>query len=249
MEFADLISPLEESRFREVYRQGGCCHIRGAANRFADLVTLEEIELRLNDGCNVQAPVQMIGGGKRRPLVDEKIPWARYAVRKTEVLERLKQGDSFLMMNMSQINPRIAALVDMIEAAFADDNVRADVHLYISTVAEASGYDAHRDFPQHKLFLQAVGSTHWQIFKPKQVLPSEVTAVSEAEETARLELVQDFTMNSGDVFYMPPGVFHKVRNEQGPRISLSIPFVKVPSREVPRMDRTYIPFKTLFESN
>ncbi len=249
MEFADLISPLEESRFREVYRQGGCCHIKGAANRFANLVSLEEIELRLNDGCNVQVPVQMIGGGKRRALVDEKIPWARYAVRKAEVLERLEQGDSFMMMNMSQINPRISALVNMIEEAFADDNVRADMHLYVSTVAEASGYDAHRDFPQHKLFLQAVGSTHWQIFKPKQPLPQEVTAVPKEQEADKLELVQDFTMNSGDVFYMPPGVFHRVRNEQGPRISLSIPFVKVPSREVPRMDRTHIPFKTLFESN
>lgn len=249
MNFAELIAPLEESRFREVYQQGGCCHIRGAEDRFANLVTLEEIELRLNDGCNVQTPVQMIGGGSRRALVDENLPWSRFAVQKSEVLSRLQQGHSFMMMNMSQINPRVAALVDMIEQAFADDNVHADMHLYVSTMADASGYDAHRDIPQHKLFLQAVGSTHWQVFKPKQPIPLEINAVPEAEEADKLELVQEFDMKSGDVFYMPPGVFHKVRNREGPRISLSIPFAKIHNRDTPMMDRTYIPFRQLFEKS
>jgi len=47
----------------------------------------------------------------------------------------------------------------------------------------------------------------------------------------------------GDLFYMPPAVFHKIRNTGGPRVSLSIPVSPAGGK---RMDRTYIPFERLF---
>lgn len=247
MNFAELLAPMNEEKFWACYQQGGCCHIKGESERFADLVTLDEIELRLNDGCNFQTPVQVIGKGNRSTLVDQNFPWSPVAVRKSEVLELLKERNSFLMMNMSQFNPRVAALVDMIEDAFGEDNVQADMHLYVSTAADATSFDAHRDLPQHKLFLQAMGTTHWKIFQAKQAIPADVRAISETEEAEKLELVKEFDLKSGDVFYMPPGVFHKVSNVEGPRISLSIPFAKIKNNQMSRMDRTYIPLKEMFE--
>ena len=55
-------------------------------------------------------------------------------------------------------------------------------------------------------------------------------------------------LNPGDLLYMPPNTFHKVRNFNEPRISFSIPFNKV-DNTFKKMDRTHIPFKELFESN
>lgn len=222
--------------------------IRGESNRFADLISLEEIELRLNDGCNNLTPVQVIGSGRRAEILDRQLAWSTAATRKSELLQLLRDKHSFLMMNMSQINPRIAALVDSIEAAFPQDSVHADLHLYVSARSDGSGYDAHRDFPQHKLYLQAIGSTRWQVFETIGEMSADVRSVNAEDEASYLKLAREFDLNPGDAFYMPPAVFHKVRNLEGPRISLSIPFANITDKAVPRMDRTYIPFKELFES-
>src|SRR5690606_5990557 len=117
---------------------------------------------------------------------------------------------------------------------------------YISPKKGASAYNAHRDFPQHKLYLQVIGSTHWQVFKSKQALQDDVRSVTAEGEEKLLERVADFELVQGSAFYMPPAVFHKVNNPYGPRVSMSIPFI--PSAEgVKRMDRSYIPFKEIFE--
>ncbi len=152
MKFAELLAPMNEEKFWACYQQGGCCHIKGEPGRFTNLVTLNEIELRLNDGCNFQTPVQVIGSGNRHTLLDQNFPWSPAALRKSEILELLKKRNSFLMMNMSQFNPRVAALVDMIEEAFSEENVQADMHLYVSTSADATSFDAHRDLPSTNFF-------------------------------------------------------------------------------------------------
>ena len=247
MDFEQLVAPLGKEKFLDGFAQGACMLIIGESERFKHLLTLDEIELRLNDGCNTLTPIQVIGEGKRTAITDQKLSWSPVATRKADVLELIRERHSFLMVNMSQINPRVARLVDSIEAAFDSDNMQADMHLYVSTRTAASGYDAHRDIPQHKIYLQVIGTTHWQVFEPIGKLPNEVRVVPESEEADCLKLAKEFQLDPGDAFYMPPAVFHKVRNEDGPRISLSIPFAQI-EEDCPRMDRTYIPFKKIFES-
>lgn len=249
MDFDALIAPLGKEVFFESYRKGACMLIRGDRNRFDGLVTLEEIELRINDGCNTISPVQIIGGGHRGTIVDENLAWSPLATRKSEVLNLIRNQHSFLMTNMSQINPRIARLVDSIESAFGDEDMRADVHLYVSPTGAATGYNAHRDYPQHKLYLQVIGSTRWQVFDQIRDLPDKVRAIPEAQESDCLKVAREFELRPGDAFYMPPATFHKVRNTAGPRVSVSIPFNKVSDSAVPKMDRAYIPFKQIFESS
>jgi len=150
------------------------------------------------------------------------------------------------MMNMSQINPRVAELIDGIEGIFADRNLHADLHLYVSASRDASGYNAHRDRPQHKLYLQVIGATDWQVFDTRPGVTEDVVAVPAEQEADTLEPKAGFTLNPGDLFYMPPGVFHKVRNRGGPRVSFSIPFAPArPGQK--RVDRRHIPFRAMFE--
>ncbi|MEQ8315219.1 MAG: cupin domain-containing protein [Gammaproteobacteria bacterium] len=248
MDFDSLVAPLGKDSFFENYKKGACILIHGERNRFEGLISLEEIELRVNDGCNILSPLQIIGGGKRDALLDQNLPWSSQAMRKAEVLKLIQDRHSFMMTNMSQINPRVAHLVDSIEAAFSDEDMRADVHIYVSPRGAASGYNAHRDIPQHKLYLQVMGSTQWQVFEQISDIPGDVRAVPEAQEIKFLKLAREFELQPGDAFYMPPAVFHKVRNTEGPRVSLSIPFTPMTQADVPRMDRTYIPFRKIFES-
>jgi ribosomal protein L16 Arg81 hydroxylase len=246
LDFAALVAPLPEEEFLRRFERADCFVVRGAPDKFTHLVTLDEIEARLNEGCNLNVPVEVIRGGEREALVDERVPWSRIAVRKREVLEALRARHSFLMRNMSQLNPRVATLIDAVEARFRHLDVRADLHLYVSPAEEATGYNAHRDRPQHKIFLQVLGATSWQVFRPRQPLPEDLVAVDEAHEAELLEPFADFELGPGDLFYMPPGVFHKVRSLGGPRVSFSIPFHAVePGRA--RVDRTHIPFRAIFE--
>jgi ribosomal protein L16 Arg81 hydroxylase len=149
------------------------------------------------------------------------------------------------MRNMSQINPKVASLIDAIEASFK--GARADLHLYISPMDDGTGYHAHRDFPQHKIYLQVIGKTSWEIFDHHADLPRESVNLADADEPRYLTKIMEFTLAPGDVLYMPPGRFHKVRNHHGPRVSFSIPFVVNVDGKAGRMDRTHIPFRAIFE--
>lgn len=246
MKFKDLINPLPVKDFFERFELGSCFVIRGNAEKFSRLVDLQDIEDKLNDGCNIGNPVELIRGGKRGALVDSDIAWSHLAIRKTEVLGEIRDHCSFMIPNMSQLNPRVASLVDGIEQAFHDLDARADVHLYVSTTREASAYNAHRDYPQHKIYLQVIGSTAWTVYSHDPDLPNDVCAVKERDRDKTLTVASRFTLDQGDLFYMPPSVFHQISNCGAPRVSFSIPMVLESTRK--RMDRTYIPFKSLFEA-
>lgn len=247
MDFLALIRPLTIEEFAAKVIARETFVIPGEGQRdFSDLLSLDEIEVALNNGCNIATPVEIIGNGVRRAYVDSNVAWSRVALRKAEIKSLLESGHSFLMMNMSQINPKVAALIDAVETRFR--GARADLHLYVSPMDDGTGYHAHRDFPQHKIYLQVMGNTSWQIFDHSPDLPQQAVNVEEADEGRYLTKVMEFTLTPGDVLYMPPGRFHKVRNHHGPRVSFSIPFVVNLDGKAGRMDRTHIPFRSIFET-
>ncbi len=245
MKFSELIAPVKMPEFKKKILAGETFVIKGKKKKFSHLISLAEIEAVLNNGCNTNLPVEMIVKGGRGTVADTNILWAPVSLRKKEILQLINEKNSMLMRNMSQITPRVAAMIDEIETVF--EGAHADVHLYMSLKKSSSGYNAHRDRPQHKLYLQVIGSTMWKVFSHSNDLDDEIVSVKEEDEWRYLKQEKEFTLEAGDMLYMPPATFHKVRNEDGPRISLSIPFY-VPEKPYNRMDRTYIPFKKIFES-
>ena len=226
--------------------EGKCLVMSGAENKFENLVTLDDIERRLNDGSNASIFAQVIKEGTRHSLVDSNTPWTPSALRKSAVTEELQAGNSIMLASSSQINQALARLCFELESLFSDASMHADVHLYVSVDERGNSYDAHRDRPQHKLLLQAVGETEWQLFDAKEELADHVSAVPSEDQDKLLEETAAFTLKQGDLLYMPPGTFHKVSSTPGPRISISIPFFSMP--EASRMDRSHIPFAQLFSS-
>ncbi len=247
MKFSSLIKPMSKKDFLAKFESGTCFVIRGKPDKFKDLITLDEIEARLNDGSNLNTPVQIIQGGQRGTAVSNDCAWSQMAVKKREVLKGIKNGCSIMMANSTQINPRAAELIDGIEATFKKHKFYADLHLYVSSAPGASAYNAHRDFPQHKIYLQVIGKTQWTIFSHDKNLPNDVCALGEKELKGKLKVASKFTLKPGDMFYMPPSVFHRIANAGGPRVSFSIPFCQYNNKKP--MDRTYIPFKQIFESH
>lgn len=246
MRLAELIAPLAVAELIDRYfGRRACVRLRNDDSA-RSLVTLEELEARVNDGTGSLSSLAVIGpdGAKLPPealFVRQPGPaWAPQFLRKARLLELLQGGHSCVLHNMSQLTPRLAELIASIEQAFP--GYQADAHLYFSPGAGATGFEVHRDQPQHKLYVQLHGTTHWTVFRGAD------PAISMTPEEARQRLVVDFEvrLTPGSVLYLPPAVFHRVESRDGPRVSLSIPFYESPLA-VP-VDRSYVPVAALLRS-
>lgn len=240
MKLAEVLSPLTVDDLKEKYFGRRCfVKVPKMGNPLQNLVTLEEVETRLNDGCASLTNLAVVGkdGAKYPPeeFYARQIGpgWAPQFLRKSLLLDKLEEGHSFVLHNMTHVNPRVAELIADIEDAF--EGFQADVHLYVSPRPQSSGYLAHRDQPQHKLYLQVYGTTHWTVYRGTHDKPALTR--SEAEE--HLEVDFQVEMTPGSVLYMPPAVFHRATNPAGPRLSVSIPFKPGPGSF--KVDRTHIP--------
>ncbi|MGH1539499.1 MAG: JmjC domain-containing protein [Arenicella sp.] len=243
--FMELFHPLDVDVFREHFDNNRCLVVEGQTEKFLDLVTAQDIERRLNDGCNFSLAAQIIQDGSRRSLVDADTCWSPSSLQKAEFLKAVRGGSSFMLPNASQVTPAIAQFIDEMEHFFIDEKVHADVHLYISTQSHGNSYYAHRDYPQHKLLLQAVGDTKWTIYQAKPDIPDNLIALNSEQEQEWLEPMSEFVLRQGDLLYMPPATFHKVKGLEGARLSISIPFYSNPHAN--QMDRTFIPFTDIFQ--
>lgn len=246
MNIADLLAPLTLSEFNAKIFGKTSVAITRKSNPFAHLLSLEEIEERLNDGCATLTNLSLIGeDGTKMPFEStynyaKQVYWSPFAMKKEFVLDKLVTHHSFVMHNMTQINRRIAELADSIESAFPD--FHTDLHIYVSPRPGATAYNVHRDSPQHKFYVQLIGSTNWTIYKGR----AEPVAMSIEDAEKNLEIDFRTELTPGSVIYMPPDTFHHVTNGNGPRVSLSFPFIHDPTRA--RMDRRHIPFKSIFET-
>lgn len=239
-----IITPTTIQEFKTKMDNSETFVIKGDKDKFKNLITLEEIETTLNNGCNWNVPVSVIYDGARQLYITGDIAWTPQAVNKTKVKEMIEANNSFMMMNQSQINKQVAELVTSIEDEF---DMFGDAHIYVSPSAESTGYKAHRDRPQHKIYLQIEGTSNWQIFDHND-LDEEVSYLEEEDENKNLVEKMNFELEEGDLLYMPPDTFHKVRNYSGSRISLSIPFNKSDFDDMRKMDRTHIPLKDIWNN-
>lgn len=239
MKLGKALGPVSIETLREKYwGKRSLLLVPENGNPLEGLVTLEELEVRLNDGCANMTNLAVIGpdGGKlpRERLYHRQAgpSWTPEFLKKRELDRFLNEGSSFVMHNMTHINPRVAELVADIEAAFPD--FTADVHLYVSPKARSTGYRVHKDEPQHKIYLQVFGTTAWTVFKgshPKR-------ALEDAEAKEHLTVDFEGKLVPGSVLYMPPGVFHRATNPEGPRLSVSIPIA--PRLGVVPIDRHHV---------
>lgn len=246
--FEALFEPMSLADLKPYFEQGRCLVLEGESDKFKSLVHISDIERRLNDGCNANSFAQIIKNGERESCLEYQCGWSPSALRKAEFAEAIKCGHSFMMPNSSQITPALSFLVTEIEYFYTelwDQQVHADVHLYVSISDNGNSYNTHRDLPQHKLLLQAHGDVHWQIFSEKKQVPETIRAFTDEQIDEYLEFDSEFTLTQGDLLYMPPGVFHRVVGSTGPRISISIPFF--PMSTAKPMDRSHIPLVTLFD--
>ena len=205
MKFEELIHPMPVLEFSKRVKRGETFSIQSSKERLGNLLSLQDVERAINDGCNLQMPPYVIIDGERKKFIEKNLSWCTSGLKKAEILKLLQDGHSFMMPNMSQITPQVSQLISGIEQAIP--GVDCDVHLYVSPKPQATGFDAHRDIPQHKIYIQFIGQTQWKIYQHSPSLDKNVRALTESQEAEHLSLLQEITLQEGDLLYMPPNVF------------------------------------------
>jgi mannose-6-phosphate isomerase-like protein (cupin superfamily) len=243
MKLAELLGPtLVEQFIARTFGVRAWVQLRNDATA-QPLLSLEELDTRVNDGTASLSALAVIGpdGAKLPPealFVRQPGPaWAPHFLRKSRLGALLRGGHSCVLHNMSQITPRVAELIESVEEAFP--GYQADAHIYFSPSAGATGFDVHRDQPQHKFYVQLHGSTHWTVYRGSD----PAISMKPDEAAARLAVDFEVRLTPGSVLYLPPGVFHRVESRDGARVSLSIPFYESPLAL--KVDRTRVPVAEL----
>jgi hypothetical protein len=132
------------------------------------------------------------------PLCDYEWPKSTFDV--SYVHDRINQGDTIVISNLSRYNKDINVICKHLEvlAGFS-----ADAHLYCSLHSYSKSFGIHNDIP-HNVAVQFDGTCLWKVWRDKV-------------------LVIDDELQPGDAIYIPANYYHKVI-PTGRRISISFPF-------------------------
>jgi len=206
-------------------------------------ITLEDIETRLNHPGIDLGIIGLNGVKFTRSELYHPCYWDRNSLLRRKAKALIGGGRSFILHNCSEITRDIAELADDIEKVMP--GWHTDLHIYVSSQADAATYMPHRDRPQHKIFIQLFGKVRWKIYKHYRV---DDRAYSVSEEFAKENFIVtlDEVVGPGDMIYMPPGVFHQAKALE-PRVSLSFPIVH--SGLLTPKDRTTLSLGEGFQTN
>jgi ribosomal protein L16 Arg81 hydroxylase len=216
MEFDQVIAPLDRSAFIAGHWEKSWLHLRGSADRFASLLSWDELGailentriappyIRLSkDGHTIESEryVHTPPGAGNPPRVDSG-----------RLVALLAEGATLILQGVEDLAPKVRALSESFRDALL---ARNHVNLYASWRCE-NGLDLHSD-PHEVMVLQLHGRKRWQIFAPTQDYPLDTTAPPSPAGAP----VWDGLLNAGDVLYLPRGWWHVAHPVNEPSMHLT----------------------------
>jgi ribosomal protein L16 Arg81 hydroxylase len=209
--FASLIDPVSPDEFRSDYWCAQPLHIsRGDASFFAQLITIEDVERQLSTDevfsrHSVTTPREGYGPPDPPPT------------SVSELYERLLAGSSVRIRRLEcLLDPGTPVLTLLRGMELALQHPRDSLSCYIAP-PQATGLGPHHD--ETEIFtLQISGRKRWRLYGP---VDSELPATYDREQLG--PPAHDFTLEEGDVLYVPGGVIHDVTNDV-PSFSLTVVF-------------------------
>lgn len=199
-----LISPINTNDFFENFWERRPLFVnRDDPDFYRSLLSIENIDKVLTD-LNLRHPVIRLAQSEDMPKPES------YTLRdgRIDVLAVTKlfsKGTTIVLDQMQRRLPTLAALCGDMEAEFGGP-FQANIYL---TPPNGGGFKVHYD--THDVFvLQVAGSKEWEICDS----PIELPMPGQNHETAGVEpgaVTQRFTLNAGDMVYIPRGYYHKAR--------------------------------------
>lgn len=207
---ASLIAPVAEEEFRARYweQQPLVIH-RGTPDYYGDLFSLKEF-----DDAITRDPSYV-------KVADA--PTMKVASYKTEmvkgleaVLADMREGCTLILDQLHKKNPKMGKLCRTLGPEFGHP---FQSNLYL-TPPNGKGFRPHWD--NHDVFiLQIVGSKKWQIEKERRIYPFKEENMGLDGREIRGETLS-FTLNQGDLIYIPRGFVHAAESGDGPSLHITL---------------------------
>jgi lysine-specific demethylase/histidyl-hydroxylase NO66 len=205
----DLIYPVGVEKFLdENWGRSLLAVRRHSPDFFARLFSLSDLDACLMTAANSAGYILHViaSQGSNRSTTMTAVS----AVSKDALYSSFLSGDTIRLIGVEKFWPPVHLLATALQEAL---DATAGVNLFL-TPAHSQAFPLHFDNTD-AFIVQVGGSKRWQIWEPTYELPLDsrlserhVSSRMEKDET-KLRLLKDFVLESGDVFYMPRGFYHK----------------------------------------
>ena len=215
MTLAELLAPMTPEQFFAEYHDKQPLHLKGAAAKFASVLSWRGIN-RLLDMTHIWTSRSLM------VVLDGKpVPAAEYCEQQTardandrlmqpvtaKVRDWVKRGASVVMNDVDSLTPGLASVSEALESAGLG---KAQANVYIS-------WQSHKAFPAHYdthdvWAVQVEGEKAWNIWEGRAEWPISHpvfrSQTQEHHEQAKGRLRAKVVLKTGDLLYLPRGWYH-----------------------------------------
>jgi ribosomal protein L16 Arg81 hydroxylase len=216
MEFDQVIAPLGLDGFLADHWEKSWLHLRGAGDRFADLLSWDDLSTILEN--TRMAPPHIRLAKNDLTIAPERYVHTPPGVGNVpridpgRLVALLAEGATLVLHGVEDVAPRVRALSDAFRDAL---QARNHVNLYAGWRSE-TGFDLHWD-THEVMVLQLHGRKRWEIFAPTQDHPLDPGLPPRPTGAP----VWNDLLNAGDVLYLPRGWWHTAHPVNEPSMHLT----------------------------
>lgn len=201
---AKLVAPTDRDDFvGRIWEREVLVVNRDMPDYFAGVLSVGDLDHALATLHLSTDHVSMVNAKQERPLEPQEFAYPSGLVDAARVSAAYADGATVIM---SQMQERIGKLDNLCRALEAETGHRFQTNVYLTPPGDAQGFRPHYD--AHDVFvLQIAGSKAWTIYDTPVTLPDREMPFNPADYQLG-EPTQTFTLNAGDIAYVPRGVVH-----------------------------------------
>lgn len=198
---ADLIAPMTLKEFFSEYFEKKTLHIsRNKEGYFNDILSMDRLDSMLSEQALHFPKVKMVN-------YKEDIDPSRYSddqdINPGKLVREYAKGSTIVFGGLHHNIQGLKLLTDNLGKEFRQ---KFQTNIYL-TPPQAQGFKIHYD-SHDVIVLQIEGTKHWKIYNQALELPMKMQPFEEGQYPIG-DLSMEFTMEPGDVLYIPRGIYHE----------------------------------------
>ena len=219
--FDEIMAPLGAERFFAEYEGKRPLHLKGAADKFAAVMTWPKLNDLLGQ-ATIWSDSSLLMWLDAAPIAPARYcdPAFSRDDRKQvlqpdpeKVKDFLRRGATMAVNWIDHLSGGLTAFTAALEQALVG---RVQANLYVSS-RRRKGLASHRD--RHDVYAAHLeGTKTWYVYQGRSVVPTAhpMFKTSRAEdEEAKGELLMEVKMEPGDLLYLPRGQYHDALADEG----------------------------------